>query len=279
MALAYTENFARVTRVDGRRVELEFDLDRARWPWLALPPLHPVLLEKYQYFGILTGFLALSGTDPAKQTALTGISWRCLEPETVALASAGVLTHRRDDGHESLELELLVESGETLVTIDAVGVVFATRDFGAWRAKTRAEAQAATDVPAMPPLAPAEAVGLGPGGRAFVSALREVDGQLGSMALVGDDAFHPRHPFHTGSGDHVNAGHLFDCALQAAHLVLDSASPRSCEGGSAKFFRYVELGVPFELLVVEREAERVGFAVRQLGREAARITLTLGSAR
>ena len=273
MALAYSENFARVVSVAENRAQLAFELEHARWPWLSLPPQHPVLIEKYQYFGMLTGMWALSGTDPELQTALTQLSWRCPPLREPALAERGVCTYEHEGEQELLRLDLQTPAGELLCDMRAIGVVFATRDFAKWRAMARTAAlDAGRELP-MPARARPETVGLGPEGRALVSPLREQDGRLACTGFVGAEAFHPRHPFHTGSGDHVNAGHLFDCALQAAHLALESSSPRSCSGGEASFARYLELELPFEISVLGRTPTKVAMAMHQLGKPCAQIDL------
>jgi hypothetical protein len=128
-------------------------------------------------------------------------------------------------------------------------------------------------------MAPASAVGVGARGRSFVTRLHETGGAPAVTAFVpAQGGFHPRHPFHTGSGDHVNAGHLFDCVLQAAHL-FHAGAPLVCTGGEARFTRFVELDVPFSITCCGREGVDAGvrleMGIAQAGRENALIVLDL----
>ncbi|MEL6184954.1 MAG: hypothetical protein AAFU79_10045 [Myxococcota bacterium] len=77
-SLAYERNFARVTSVTHDRVHLTFDTEDA-WPWLSLPARHPVLLEKYQYFGVLSAVWAAKLMNPADITALTEFHWSAVD--------------------------------------------------------------------------------------------------------------------------------------------------------------------------------------------------------
>ena len=75
--MEYEHNFARVLRVAEDRVELGYDLDRRRWPWLALSPLHPVVIDKIQYFSAVTASLTTERMEPGTRTALTRLAWSC----------------------------------------------------------------------------------------------------------------------------------------------------------------------------------------------------------
>ncbi len=274
--LAYDHNLARVTSVEEGRVELAYDLDRARWPWLALPARHPVLLEKYQYFSAMTGLDALEAFEPGTFTALTQFSWECPDldgpPE---LATHGVCVRTAT----GFELGLSLADGRELVRSRGSGFAFTDRDFKTWRARSREKARTAAAKAASVAFAPVSSVSPGLDGRSLVSALETVDGRRQSLALVSTDSgFHPAHPFHTGSGDHVNAGHLFDAVLQVAHLVLGATAPLECVAGAAEFFRFVELDVPFTITLADRATTERGerelrLDVGQLGRDNARIIL------
>jgi len=273
-SLVYEHNFARVTKVEPERVELAYDLDHARWPWLALPAQHPVLIEKYQYFGVLSAVWALGVYDPKVQTALTQFEWTCLPIEDEPrLPTLGVCTPTTMNDAVGFDLTLGSE-GQSLVTSRGGGFAFTDRDFPAWRKRSREKALAAGGGQQID-LAPPEDVGLDAGGRSFVSRRdRDDDGPLVRALVPTDGGFYPAHPFHTGSGDHVNAAQLFDCALQAAQLVC--GEPRSCRGGGAAFTRFVELDVPFELHVDEVRGDKglaVQIRVRQLDRDCGQIRL------
>ncbi len=264
--LAYDHNLARVTSIHGHRVELAFDLDHQRWPWLSLPPQHPVLLEKYQYFAAVTALMAQPGYDPTVYTALTRFSWRCPKLTTQQLATSGVCTFSAKN--RQFELELSTPS-QILVTSRGEGAGFEDRDFLAWRQAARAKVLAQADDTAFE-LAPPEKTASFP----FVSLLEDRDGIRVSRARVTRQrGFWPVHPFHTGSGDHVNAGHLFDCVLQVAHLV--AGCPVECTGGEAAFHRFVELDAAFEIHVRKVDGGAMAVSIHQAGRECAVISLSV----
>ena len=60
------------------------------------------------------------------------------------------------------------------------------------------------------------------------------------------NGFPPAHPYHDGSGDHVNASHLADACRQFACLVRREPQLR-VNSGMMQFERYVELDHPFVL--------------------------------
>jgi hypothetical protein len=279
--LVYEHNFARVTAVDGARVELTYDLDPERWPWLSLSAHHPVLVEKYQYFSAVT---AASVANPARTTfaALTRFRWTCA-PEAGRSGHGTAGSCEPWKREEGIGFSLIVHDAERRAVYRASGdgFEFSDRDFPAWRERSRQTVRAAAGTETIDP-APASAVGVGAQGRSFVTTLQTVDGVPTATALVPTlDGFHPRHPFHTGSGDHVNAGHLFDCVLQVAHLVrAGDGVALVCTGGEAQFSRFVELDVPFAIAVRRREhtadaGVRMETVLTQAGRENALIRLDL----
>jgi hypothetical protein len=278
--LVYDHNLARVTTVAGTRVELAYDLDRERWPWLALPPHHPVLVEKYQYFSAVTASLATGPAVPPTFAALTRFRWSCTPAAWQGrYATRGLCEIRLGERELGYSLAVRDDDGRDLYRMSGEGFAFRDRDFPAWREKSRRAAQETAGERRIAP-APAPAVGLGPNGRSFVTPLTDVGGRLEATALVPTHGgFHPAHPFHTGSGDHVNAGHLFDCALQVVHLALGPERPArlACTGGEARFIRFVELDVPFTVALTGRARRRDELALQlsmsQGGRDNAVISL------
>lgn len=278
----HPRNFARVAAAHADRVELTFIPDGA--PWFSLLPQHLVLLEKYQFFGSLTALDAMKLVDPTRSTALTHFRWTTpvVPPET-GFGTRGTCTRvDRADG-AAFTLDVFAADGTCLMTCLGEGVIFANRDFAGWRAQTKENARAAwaaLDAPIAVEPAPPSAVGLGAGGVSFVARPRQVDGTLVVDALVTQaGGFHPAHPFHGGSGDHVNAAQMFDCVMQASHLVLDADRPLHCLAGDARFARYIELDIPFRLTLVERGLAdgnpTLTWRLSQLGRENATIGFTL----
>lgn len=263
-------------------VSLAYDLDGAHWPWLSLPPHHPVLVEKYQYFSSMTAGWAVLDHEPTVHSALTRMSWRCEPASFIGQhASRGHCRLWQDKRDMGYELSTLNADDQRVTHYSGTGFAFADRDFKAWRAKTRQAALSQAGTPEIE-FADLGSVGLNAIGASFVSRLHERDGQAFVMACVSTQrGFYPAHPFHTGSGDHVNAGHLFDCALQAAHLFLGAGTVLTCTGGAAEFKRFVELDVPFVIRLADRKddqnGERLSMQMEQLGRVNAVVTLQLRS--
>lgn len=271
-ALGYERNFCRVESVENDRVALVYDLDRAHWPWLALSPAHPVLVEKVQYFSAVTASWASGAMQPGVRSALTRIEWRCA-PEVRSYPERGLSEPWRGERSMGYRLRVWDGAAREIYEIRGEGFAFEDRDFDAFREKSRRAAREAAEPVEIDP---------GPDGLNFLAAPREVEGRLVALGCVTSErGFQPGHPFHTGTGDHVNAAHLFDCALQLARLALGLApsAPLDCRGGEARFQRFVELDAPFEarLEADARSADgadiSVGFA--QGGRDNASVRLEL----
>lgn len=277
--LAYDRNFARVESADASRVVLSFTLDTETWPWLSLPPQHIVLMEKYQYFSSVNAGWASGLFDPTVYSALTGFSWQCprLYPDCGPGTRAVIVNRETTDGI-IMDIDLYDDDKRHLVHMECVGASFGDRDFKAWRATTRQKALELAGSFTVEYASP-EQLGLGINGIPLVSRLRNEDGQPVVTALVTrENGFHPAHPFHTGSGDHVNVGHYLDCVMQMSHLALSPCEPLQCTGGESTFMRFVELDVPFDihLLAQERRGSsdvKLDFLITQLSRDNARISL------
>lgn len=269
-SLAYERNFARVTSVTHDWVHLTFDTEDA-WPWLSLPARHPVLLEKYQYFGVLSAVWAAKLMDPTHLAALTEFRWRARA--SASAPSFGRCQVPRADRGERYRLELYGEPGDPGLPQAALwgtGVNLGAGDVRALRAASRAKAlRRAANLP-RPELE----------GARFVTPPRAEGGRLHARGLVtSQEGFHPAHPFHTGSGDHVNAAQLFDCALQLASFVFEEEGlGERCASGAARFSRFVELDVPFETQTWIRE-RTVETSFTQLGRANCRIEMSFDARR
>jgi len=264
-------SLARVTSTSRSRVEFAFAQDNARWPWQDLHPQHPVALNMYFYFAPITALIALELATPELQTALTRLEWTCPELREPMMASTGACTFPGIDTKDrSFSVDLWTRSGELLAHAEGKGVAFATRDFAAWRAGTKAQIQAGAAPGDIPRATPAQ-LGLGDGWEPFVSPPeQDGDRQIFRALVTRKEGFPPAHRFHAGSGDHVNVGHLTDCALQAAHLIR--GVPLRCIGGVAEFRRYVELDCPFELRLTE-DGEALRFQGTQSGHDCFELEL------
>lgn len=250
-----------MTRRQGARVWLAFDLDTARWPWLRLPPQHAVVVEKYQYFSSMTAGWALGLLGPGVFTALTEVTWDCGEGRDGH--SPRGYCELETDGPRDIRFNsrFTDRSGAQAFHISGRGHVFPDGDFAARRA--------ARHNPPSASIAPHDA---------FLRKITNEAGRWRADCLVGRvNGFHPAHRFHTGSGDHVNAAQLYDCALQVAAQAAGHGAIR-CTGGSAEFKRFTELDQPFALHAEpSTRADEWRFLVSQSGRETARLALRLAT--
>lgn len=255
--LAYAHNLARVLSASPEVVELALDLEPARWPWLALPARHPVLLQKLLYFASLTALSASGNASDDAYSAMTGVSWtHALGPDS-PIPTRARCTFMPTEHGDGFELVL----GDGVATFRGTGVAL-DFDVPAWRAVTRAEV-----------LAKAEAAPAIADGRFVVVDEANADGTFVAQGLVTTEGgFHPGHPFHTGSGDHVNVSHLVDCVAQVAEAQL-GADPLSCTGGRGVFRRFVELDVPF-VLKGHITGQRIDASITQVGEANGKVSLT-----
>ena len=283
-ALGYPENFARVSAHQGQQVTVDFDLDPQRWPWLCLPAHDPILINKHQYFAAVTACWATGVFPPGVHSALTRFTWSL---NTAAIgaphASHARLALEQGDGTMQLRLETLGTDQASHYSSESSGAAFGDRNFHQWRARSKAELRRQCpriDVKRADPTA----AGLPPDGVCWLSPPRSRQGRTVFDAQIDQaEAFFPAHPFHTGSGDHVNASQLADCAMQAAHLTLPELGPLICWRGEERFLRFVELDVPFQLSVettppADERLTRLHLRFSQAGRDNAVFTLDVAAA-
>lgn len=279
-ALTYKHNLAHVLKATDSVVDLGFDWRPDLWPWLALPPAHPVVVEKYQYFATMTASWAMGTFSPETYTALTMFEWHCGE---AALGrnypSRARCENWTETGAMGFKLSVSDDQGRNMFHSRGQGFAFRDRDFQQWREKSRRSALQARHVLEVDTIDP-ELAGLGPDGCSFVTAVIDRVGKPAVHARVpSQGGFYPQHPFHTGSGDHVNAAQLLDCALQAVHVFSGEAQPwaqpRLCIGGQAQFQRYVELDVPFEITLDEALGDQAQLRFSQAGRDNVVLRLDL----
>lgn len=281
----YEHNFARIEKIQDRSVSFEFDLDGNRWPWLILPPQHPVLIEQYQYFASVTAGRALHALPADQFSALTHYAWGC--PVRVKrFARTGILEAQAAGQKMHFEMDCFTDDGKHAIAMQGSGFSFSDRDFKAWRHRSRQAVLKAVGARKIE-LARPQLLGIDHGGAVFVSDPLMQGDQLHLLAQVFlEQGFYPQHAFHTGSGDHVNAAQLLDCGLQAAHRLAayeqGDQSPCSmfCIGGRLQFHQFVELDAPFEIVLAEQNVDQSAlrsfrFTVRQAGRLNADIFLQL----
>ncbi len=282
----YADSLVRQTTVqDQTQCQLEYDPDPARWPWLHLPCWHPVVAEKYAYFSGVYAGIAVGMLSENTCTALTGMDW------TYSGTAAGdtyptlaQCESRLQDQAAAYAVTAKAASGAEIYQISGKGVIFRNRDFDAWRSQRKTVHPDPADETVFTPATAAEA-------GCAADAIRITSWQDSTSCclarLTHEDGFYPGHPYHTGSGDHVNAAQLLDCAYQAAHAVLlqrgyrqATKPPWACMHGKARFRNYVELAHSFAVHLTALSETTEGqvdlrFDLYQHGTCCARITLVL----
>ncbi len=249
---------------DGdRTVTFRCSDDASAWPWLNLHPAHNIAVQATNYFALTGVSLFLGEMDGEKWTALTDFQWRCHHTGEGAVHPArGRSTHSGKPDDAGYACAFVDASGAPVYDVSGAGVVFRNRDFETWRSQAKAEI-AALPAPQDFRFAAPGPAGVASQGEVFVSPLSEENGVAFVDALITEETgFRPAHPYHGGSGDHVNSSHLCDAVQQAAHLLGRTAYPVA---GTAKFTRYVELGRPFRIAVAPDEGGevRVAFEISQ----------------
>ncbi len=243
--------------------------DADEWPWLNLHPADNIAVQATNYYA-LTGVSRFAGRmDGSKWSALTKFTWRTHQTGADARHPASGRAAHDDDGI-GYACSFSDERGQSVYDVAGAGVVFENRDFEAWRAKAKEKIMALPAPESFSFTDPA-AVGVKTQAEVFVTALAEdEDGPYADALMTAESAFRPVHPFHGGSGDHVNSSHLCDVVQQTAHLIRGAGFTSS---GAAVFSRYVELGRPFRVRLASDDGDtrRLSFVVVQAGANCAEI--------
>jgi hypothetical protein len=226
-----------------------------QWPWLALPSSHPTVIQSINYFASVEAAKAFGSYDPTKWSALTQTHW-VSNRDTAGPPSHGLADYIQDPDSSDRHLFRLTffdKDGTLVCRLTGKGVIFHTRDFEGWReeAKQGAEPpQAAQDFS----FASAEDLGVSSDVERFLSPLKKEDRLTATALVTRKNGLHPAHPYHGGSGDHVNANHLADAGFQFAHL-FHHGRVLSCTQGEITFKRFVELGRPFTISLTAQDKE------------------------
>jgi len=225
-------------------VAFKCSADERRWPWLGLEPTHPIVVQSINYWASVETGKTRGTFDPAKWSALTYTRWYCDTPG-IAPVTHGLADHSQpvdDENKPSFRLTFFDAHGSLVCCLFGSGVVFKTRDFESWRD----EAKQTKDTPRAPQAftyAGATALGVSSDVACFLSPLLGKDKPTAHALITKENGLIPHHPYHGGSGDHVNANHLADVGLQFSHLVR--GGPLRCKGGEIAFKHYVELDRQF----------------------------------
>lgn len=252
----------------GGLVTFQCSQDAGALPWLKLPPHHPVVIQTQAFWTAVGASIALAGMEATQWSALTWIDWELGD------ASGGHATHgeyRRDEQSEnpSYEVVLFNRQAQPIVTIRGRGVIFRNRNFEEWREGSKEKAREAAPAVDFKYAAP-DALGLSEDERALVAPFDPQSGFVEALVTT-ENGFPPGNPMIGGSGDHVNSTHFHEIARQALCLIEGRADIDT--SGEMSLNRYVELGTPLKLNIVENVEQRITFELEQLEKPCAQITL------
>ncbi|MEO9461388.1 MAG: hypothetical protein ABJ242_01515 [Marinomonas sp.] len=242
--------------------------DIEEWPWLALPPQHPLVIQTQNFWASVGATEALQSRDESKWSALTWTRWQ-LGDKDAGRAARGVFSRSGGEGNLTFSIALLDASERLIAELTGKGVVFRNRNFEEWRKGSKADAFKVAVPPADFTYASREALGLSQAEPPLIAPMTTVDGAVGTAALVTkQNGLMPGHPFFSGSGDHVNAPHLAELSRQAACLCTDNPALH-VQFGEMDMHRYIELGTPIDLKVTQQADDEIRLNFSQLGKSCA----------
>ena len=241
------------------------------WPWLALDTQHPIVVQTINYWASVEAARARGTLDLSQWTALTHSDWQCGEKEAGPL-SHGKAEVENEGDREAYRLTFYDRDNAMIVQIRGKGVVFRNRDFESWRESAK-QHLAKRAKQASFKYAAAASVGVASQKESLISPLCAGNEPSAQALITKENGLMPAHPYHSGSGDHVNANHLADVATQFASL--QRGAPVNVRGGEMHFLHYVELGHPFEISMesYQRAQHAISMAVTQAERNCAQINL------
>ena len=246
--------------------------DLARWPWLALDPCDPIVVQTLNYYGAYEIAIARGEYRPGQWTALTQTDWRCGD-DGAGHAVRGIAAARGEDSGAPYRVSFFDRDDKLVCEVSGKGVVFRNRDFAAWREAQKQDLGAPMALSDFP-FVDAELIGRDSQIESYVSALDAGSPASVTALVTSENGFPPAHPYNDGSGDHVNAAHLADAALQFLRLAKGDPG-LLVSGGDMRFASYVELGHPFFLKLAEPDEPGgdAPISIQQAGRECATIYL------
>ncbi|MEM7328740.1 MAG: hypothetical protein AAF437_08380 [Pseudomonadota bacterium] len=245
------------------------------WPWLALNPIHPILVQTINFWGSVESGEALGTFDPEKWSALTHCEWTCGAPD-VGLPVRGTYETLQRGDKMRYQLRFFDGTDAEVVRISGVGVVFRTRNFEGWREETKEKFEKPDTAGFV--YAPAEAVGVATQSESFLSPLRRDAVVTASGLITKANGLRPAHPYIGGSGDHVNSTHMGEVGRQFGELLV--GEPLINRAGEMSFMHYVELGRPFEVELIAHDAaaQQFSLVVRQRGKDCTKIEMAYARA-
>jgi len=226
---------------DDGRFEFRCVHDVAARPWLSLHPHNPMFLQALNFWVPFEAGLARGHYGPEKWTALTETRWECGKRD-VGKPVRGIASPVNEDDGLSYGITLYDDGGAEVYRLSGKGVIFQNRDFGAWRAGSKAKI-AALPKPNEFEFAPHELTGAGAQSQSFISPIRNEETPSATALVTEKNGFIPHHPYLSGSGDHVNATHLHVIGEQFTSL-LEGGRKFVSTSGTMAFNRFVEIGHP-----------------------------------
>lgn len=234
--------------LDDGSVIFECSQDQKIWPWLALHPHDPIVLQTINYWAPVELGETRKTFDREKWTALTETTWSLGTPD-IGKIVRGVAAPLSEPNSMDYDIQFFDEQDRLICHMTGKGVVFQNRDFEAWRNKAKAVI-GALPKPTDFQYAASDLTGAAVQSQSFLSDLIDADRPTVQALITQENGFMPEHPHISGSGDHVNATHLAVAGQQFVTL-LESGKQIEANDGTLKFMTFVELGHPFEISVSE----------------------------
>lgn len=252
-------------------VKFECSSDVSIWPWLALNPVHPIIVQTINFWASIDAGEFLGTFDPDVWTALTQVDWTC-GPPSVGLPVRGRYTTVRDQDRARFTLGFFDAADQQIVQLSGQGVTFRTRNFEGWRGEAKEKLKKPD--PSGFEYVPAETVNVVTQSESFLAPLSYGDRVRTTGLITKQNGLRPAHPYIGGSGDHVNSTHMGEVGRQFGDLLV--GAPLINRSGEMKFMHYVELGRPFEVDLVSHDeaAQTYKLLVTQAGRDCTSIEMT-----
>ncbi len=121
---------------DDGTVTFQCSTDAEKWPWLALHPFDPIVVQSINFWASVETATARGTWNPEKWSALAHMTWQCGE-QGVGHAIRGVGKQTGRDGSPGFHIIFFDANDALVFEVGSKGVIFQTRDFEAWRAKAR----------------------------------------------------------------------------------------------------------------------------------------------
>ncbi len=262
---SYTSNTQ--VQSDGS-VHFACSQDQGEWPWLALPPQHPLVIQTQNFWTSVGATQALQARDDDKWSALTWTRWQ-LGDKDAGQAVRGVFWPSKDEDKLEFSIALYDASDRLIADLTGKGVIFRNRNFEEWRKGSKSDALKVAAPPAESTYASRDMLGLSEAEPPLIAPLSKAGGALRTAALVTkQNGLMPGHPFFSGSGDHVNAPHLAELSRQAACLCTEDPELQ-IQFGEMDMHRYIELGTSIDITVTQQTDGQTCLTFSQLGKSCA----------